>query len=36
VKAIEQAILAASDEPLSDDCALLVLAPISPDAPRGG
>ena len=33
VKAIEQAILAASDEPLSDDCALLVLAPIAPDAP---
>jgi len=36
VKAIEQAILAASDEPLSDDCALLVLAPIAPDAPRSG
>jgi serine phosphatase RsbU (regulator of sigma subunit) len=35
VKAIEQALLGASDEPLSDDCALVVLVPIAPDA-RGG
>ena len=34
VKAIEEAIIAASDEPLSDDTALVVLAPIAPDAPR--
>jgi serine phosphatase RsbU (regulator of sigma subunit) len=36
VKAIEEALLAASDEPLSDDCALIVLAPIAPDVPRNG
>ena len=34
VKAIEEAIIAASDEPLSDDTAIIVLAPIAPDAPR--
>ncbi len=36
VSAIEEAIIAASDEPLSDDAALIVLAPIAPDAPRNG
>ena len=36
VKAIEEAIITASAKPLSDDAALIVLAPIAPDAPRNG